>query len=217
MDAIGRVELAVSCGWLVTVCWLLFHAFNQSKQFRHVSLASREPNGQAEKVAIVVPARNESFNIRRCVESLLGQRYPRTLLRVIVVDDHSADDTAAIVRSIAEREPALALLVSPPLPPSWVGKSHACWIGTRAISSDTDWICFVDADVWGEPDLIASAVECAVRERIDLLSLAPRHEVGSFAERLMLPCGHFSWRSARTCAGSRMALVRRSRRPGSSC
>ena len=161
MDAIGRVELAVSCGWLVTVCWLLFHAFNQSKQFRHVSLASREPNGQAEKVAIVVPARNESFNIRRCVESLLGQRYPRTLLRVIVVDDHSADDTAAIVRSIAEREPALALLVSPPLPPSWVGKSHACWIGTRAISSDTDWICFVDADVWGEPDLIASAVECA--------------------------------------------------------
>jgi chlorobactene glucosyltransferase len=45
--------------------------------------------------------------------------------------------------------------------------------------------------VWGEPDLIASAVERAARERIDLLSLAPRHEVGSFAEGLMLPCGHY--------------------------
>ena len=144
MDAIGRVELAVSFGWLVTVCWLLFRAFNQSKQFRHVSSAAREPNGHAEKVAIVIPARNESFNIRRCIESLLGPRYPRALLRVIVVDDRSADDTAAIVRLIAEREPALALLTSPPLPTGWVGKSHTCWIATRAISSDTEWICFVD-------------------------------------------------------------------------
>jgi cellulose synthase/poly-beta-1,6-N-acetylglucosamine synthase-like glycosyltransferase len=92
VDAIGRLELAISCGWLVTVCWLLFHAFDQSKRFRHVSSAAREPNGHAEKVVIVIPARNESFNIRRCVESLLGQRYPRALLRVIVVDDHSRFD-----------------------------------------------------------------------------------------------------------------------------
>jgi chlorobactene glucosyltransferase len=77
------------------------------------------------------------------------------------------------------------------LPPGWTGKSHACWVGAQTIPSDTEWICFIDADVWGEPDLIASAVECAARGQIDLLSLAPRHELGSFAERLMLPCGHY--------------------------
>jgi hypothetical protein len=61
----------------------------------------------------------------------------------------------------------------------------------RAIAADTEWVSYVDADVWGEPDLLAIAVQGAARDRIDLLSLAPRHELGSFAERLMLPCGHY--------------------------
>ena len=40
-------------------------------------------------VSIIVPARNEERNIRRCVESLLEQSYPN--FEVIVVDDGSTD------------------------------------------------------------------------------------------------------------------------------
>jgi chlorobactene glucosyltransferase len=36
---------------------------------------------------------------------------------------------------------------------------------------------------------LSSAVHAAVTQKLDLLSLAPRQELGSFAERLMLPCG----------------------------
>jgi chlorobactene glucosyltransferase len=39
------------------------------------------------------------------------------------------------------------------------------------------------------PRAIASAVEAASDRKLDLLTLAPRHELKSFAERLMLPCG----------------------------
>jgi chlorobactene glucosyltransferase len=39
--------------------------------------------------------------------------------------------------------------------------------------------------------LIASALKTAEAETLDLLSLAPRHELKSFAERLILPCGFY--------------------------
>jgi chlorobactene glucosyltransferase len=41
------------------------------------------------------------------------------------------------------------------------------------------------------PALLASAVRTAAGEGIDLLSLMPRQELRSFAERLILPCGLF--------------------------
>jgi chlorobactene glucosyltransferase len=85
--------------------------------------------------------------------------------------------------------PQLAVLRSPPLPPHWVGKSHACWIGARAVEHEIDWLCFMDADVWAEPALLASAMAAAERHGLDLLSVAPRQELRSFAERLVMPCG----------------------------
>ncbi|HXX78152.1 MAG TPA: glycosyltransferase, partial [Ktedonobacteraceae bacterium] len=54
-------------------------------------------------VSIVVPARNEERNIRRCVESLLEQSYPN--YEVIVVDDASTDDTPGILESILQTHP----------------------------------------------------------------------------------------------------------------
>jgi chlorobactene glucosyltransferase len=58
-----------------------------------------------------------------------------------------------------------------------------------AVEEDADWLCFVDADVWAEPALIASAVAAVCSEALDLLQLAPRQELQSFAERLVMPCG----------------------------
>jgi chlorobactene glucosyltransferase len=140
-------------------------------------------------IAVIVPARDEAANIGRCVRSLLAQTYPAGRFRVVVIDDHSSDDTAAIVRTMMADHSHLALLSCPSLPPRWIGKSHACWIGTRALGDESEWLCFVDADVWGEPALLASAMRAALKQNLDLLSLAPRQELGSFAERLIMPCG----------------------------
>jgi chlorobactene glucosyltransferase len=107
----------------------------------------------------------------------------------VVVDDHSSDGTLEIATLFAGRHPQLRVVRSPPLPPRWVGKAHACWVGAQAAGAETQWLCFIDADVWGEPDLVASAVAAVSAERLDLLSLAPRQQLGSFAERLVMPCG----------------------------
>lgn len=52
-------------------------------------------------ISVIIPARNEAANIGACIDSLLAQDYPRELLEVIVVDDHSDDGTAAVVERYA--------------------------------------------------------------------------------------------------------------------
>jgi cellulose synthase/poly-beta-1,6-N-acetylglucosamine synthase-like glycosyltransferase len=46
---------------------------------------------------IIIPARNEELTIERCLHDLILQQYPSHLFEIIVVNDHSTDDTAAKV------------------------------------------------------------------------------------------------------------------------
>lgn len=49
------------------------------------------------KVTVIIPARNEERNIGHCLDALSAQQYPASLLELIVVNDHSTDDTAGVV------------------------------------------------------------------------------------------------------------------------
>jgi chlorobactene glucosyltransferase len=185
---VTKVEIALSCAWLALVAWLILRAVNQRALLPPPRRAP--PTGAAAPVvAAIVPARDEETNIARCLDGLLAQDYPAARLRLLMVDDHSADATRAIAGAVAARHPQLSILAAPPLPPRWVGKCHACWVGARAAPAQAEWLCFLDADVRAKPSLLARALATAEFHRLDLLSLAPRQELGSFAERLVMPCG----------------------------
>lgn len=51
------------------------------------------------KVTVMIAARNEENNIRFTIEDLLVQDYPKELTEIIIVDDHSTDSTAGIIRN----------------------------------------------------------------------------------------------------------------------
>ena len=51
------------------------------------------------RVSIIIPARNEEGNIAACLSAILRNSYPASLIEIIVIDDHSTDNTAAIVRN----------------------------------------------------------------------------------------------------------------------
>ncbi len=53
-------------------------------------------------VSIIVPARNEAQNIQKLINDILEQIYPSDLMEIIIVDDHSTDDTAKIIQSFKE-------------------------------------------------------------------------------------------------------------------
>jgi len=65
---------------------------------------------QNTALSVIIPARNEQQNIAACLDSLILQTYPPALFEVIVVDDHSEDDTAAIVKNYAAKNVRLISL-----------------------------------------------------------------------------------------------------------
>ena len=134
-------------------------------------------------VSLVIPARNEARNIAPCVESALASDYPR--LEVIVVDDHSTDETAEIVRAIAARDQRLRVITPPPLPDGWFGKQWACAAG--AAESRGEVLGFMDADTRQARDLVTRTVNAMLARGADLLSVAGTQELGGFWERMIQP------------------------------
>lgn len=51
------------------------------------------------RISIIIPARNEEHQIGPCLRSIINQSYPKEMVEIIVVDDHSTDNTSAVVRA----------------------------------------------------------------------------------------------------------------------
>ena len=142
------------------------------------------PPGPAELISVIVPARNEARNIRRCVLALLAQTYSN--YEVIVVDDRSSDETPLILAALQQEHPdRLQVVASGELPPGWAGKPHALHMGVQ--QAHGDWLCFVDADTFAAPDLLTAAFATAQAQQADLFTLLTSQELGSFWEKAVLP------------------------------
>lgn len=59
---------------------------------------SQEPD---LKLSVIIAARNEEENIGKLLQTIETQTYPKSLFEVIVVDDHSTDNTATIASSFS--------------------------------------------------------------------------------------------------------------------
>jgi chlorobactene glucosyltransferase len=141
------------------------------------------PDPDGPPISILIPARNESRNIRRCIECIRAQTYARW--KMIVVDDHSTDDTPDIVKELAAQDQRIRLLHSKPLPSGWVGKSHALAQGAKEARGE--WLCLLDADTFAAPELLASTCHEAKVRGADLLSIVTNQELRSFWERVISP------------------------------
>jgi len=141
-------------------------------------------------VSIIVPARNEEGNIRRCVESLLEQDYDD--YEVIVVDDGSTDETSHILDELTASHPhsnrLYVLRLRDQLPEGWAGKPHALQKGTQEARGE--WLLFTDADTWHAPAALPTAVAQATNEHIDLLSFGTQQELPSFWNKVSMPLAY---------------------------
>jgi cellulose synthase/poly-beta-1,6-N-acetylglucosamine synthase-like glycosyltransferase len=143
--------------------------------FAYLLLAAREiprlgdvpPLGDAEMpaISIVVAARNEARGIEGAMRSLLAQDAPR--LEVVAVDDRSDDATGAILDRFARDEPRLRVVHVTELPPGWLGKNHALWLGAGHATGEL--LLFTDADVVMAPDTLRRAAGMMAAGRIDHL------------------------------------------------
>ena len=91
------------------------------------------------KVSVVVPAYNARKYLAECLESVCAQTF--TGWDLIVVDDGSVDDTAAIVRPYCERDPRIRLHIQ-----ENGGVASARNRGLALADPQTEYFLFLDQD-----------------------------------------------------------------------
>ena len=149
-----------------------------------------EPPEHGPRVVAVLPARNEAATISRTVESLLAQEYGGEF-RIVVVDDHSEDQTAALAQRAADKTGArgrVTILQAAPLQPGWTGKLWALEQGVAYASGEPSaYFWFTDADITHAPDTLRRLVSRAEHQHLDLASLMVLLQAKTVPERLLIP------------------------------
>jgi chlorobactene glucosyltransferase len=180
--------LVLSTLFLVVGIAITYWVHNQ--QYLRIIIPQSDPPQPpaAPLISVIVPARNEARNIRSCIEALVAQTYPN--LELIVVDDRSTDNTLEILRDFASRHDndhglAFTIIQGVDLPPGWAGKPHALQQGISAARGE--WLCFVDADTFAHPSLIASTFLAAQSLSADLLTILTDQQLAGFWEKVIMP------------------------------
>lgn len=140
-------------------------------------MRNRAPSTISKTISIIIPARNEELNLPHLLRSLQTQTLQP--LEILVVDDHSEDNTSLIAAQHGAR-----VIHRQPDETGWIGKSAVCWEGAQAAQGD--WLLFLDADIFlAEKDSLekmASAFQN--RDGSGVLSIQPYHVVKYSYENL---------------------------------
>jgi cellulose synthase/poly-beta-1,6-N-acetylglucosamine synthase-like glycosyltransferase len=101
--AVGTINLIHFAFYLIGANWYDVQTFQARSKGRLIKrIRSRNP-----LVSVLIPAYNEALVIERCLESIRKNSYQK--LEVIVNNDASEDDTAAIVRAYKKKYPKFNL------------------------------------------------------------------------------------------------------------
>ena len=142
----------------------------------------------APPIVVVIPARNEAEMLPQSLRSLLKQTYPGKF-SIVIVDDHSSDNTFQVARDLSqETDMEVVLVRGETLPEGWTGKLWALEQGLRvAATLKPEYVLLTDADIFHGSTSLTTLVHQAVAQHCDLVSLMVRLRTESFWERALIP------------------------------
>ena len=136
---------------------------------------------ESPRLAVLVPAHNESELIERCVHSLLDQSYPALKYRVIVIADNCTDSTASIAAGAGAE-----VMVRSDLDHRGKGQALRWAMDILLAAADPpEAIVIVDADSVANPEMVAelAASFAAGHDSVQADDLL-RNETGSLRAEL---------------------------------
>ena len=194
VSLICLVLTASSCLGLLILWVGLMRVFQEAPQLNpsvpSLPVDAEVVDGEGISLTVVIPAFNESLNIKRSLRSVFQSLPPCGNWHVVVVDDMSTDSTADMAQECAKQMDQLnrfTLIQAGPRPANerWVGKNWACSKAMEQLKSS--WVLFIDADVELRPTALRRALVQAIDERADLFSVAPRLVCTCLAEWMVQP------------------------------
>lgn len=130
---------------VLAYCWLILQYrkwFHRLQTFKPV--AGITP---ITSFSVIIPARNEANGIEHCIRAILSSSYPASLTELIVVDDHSTDNTAAIVLQLQQEYSNLQLIrLEEHLDGNPMNAYKKKAIEVAISKSKGEWIITTDAD-----------------------------------------------------------------------
>lgn len=124
------------------------------------------------RFTIIIPARNEASAIVHCLNSIQQLAYPKELLEVIVVNDHSTDGTPDIVLQRREQFPSLKLINLADHLNGTVNAYKKKAIEIAVAESNGNWIVTTDADCTVPPQWL-SLLDQYIQENQPVFVAAP--------------------------------------------
>lgn len=104
---------------------------------------------KTRRISIIVPCYNAEQYIHQCLDSILCQTY--TDLQIICIDDGSTDKTPEILADFAAVDNRIHIIIQP-------NKGIAAARNAGLVAGSGEYVVFVDADDWLEPDALEKSL-----------------------------------------------------------
>ena len=132
-------------------------------------------------ISIIVPVYNAHKTLKRCIKSILGQSYSELQL-VVVIDGvgGNQDKCLEIVKSIQNRDKRVDVIVQ-----ENAGVDRARFAGLDAAKGE--FVTFVDADDWLEPDALSSMMAIMNEDNYDYVEVSSYKCLGPVKKKRDLP------------------------------
>ncbi len=158
-------------------------------RFELTALRFSETDEAQPKISVCIPARNEEHNIGLLLKSLIQQEYKN--FEVLVLDDHSEDQTADIVQNFASENPGFRQLhTGAEKPENWLGKPWACHQLGQLASGEL--LLFLDADTTLHPQTLTRITASFRHDGLDMLTVWPQQRLGTFWEKTVIPLVYYA-------------------------
>lgn len=92
-------------GALALLGWLLIFLFIHKGVVGYSTRPEVSDQCGPDSISVVICARNEASNIQSCLRSIVDQRDLKCTVQVILVDDHSDDETLPLARDLMQAHP----------------------------------------------------------------------------------------------------------------
>jgi hypothetical protein len=169
---------------------VLLRASTHTWQHAHASDAiPRLSDKELPTLSVLVPARNETDELERCLDSLVASDYPK--LEIIVLDDNSTNRrTPEIIRSFAQAGVRFVRGQTPE-EDRWLAKNFAYAQLSHEASGELLLFCGVDALF--APDTIRRLVEQLYARNKTMLSVMPLRRSGLHRSSALLQAMRYYW------------------------